>query len=144
MTKHTNPLLERIEKAAERRRGSTRDAGIATLEKRRDGTKEGPVRERLTKHLEMRRGYLERKAKRKTARAAKRAARRAKRGRPAAPVADAPAAPFADLNARDAIARIADMSASTLAAARTTEEARDKPRTTVLEAIDARETELNG
>lgn len=49
---------------------------------------------------------------------------------------------FADLGWRDAVDRINTMSAGDLTAVRTMEEGREKPRTSVLEAIDAREKEL--
>ncbi len=145
MTKHTSKLYQRIEKgreaAIERRRTKSRDAGIAALEKQRDGTKHKAMREFLTRRLDERRGYLERQTKRMKARTDKRAARRAKRRGAAAPASR----DIDTLNARDAIAEIATLASVNLVdAARALEEARDKPRTTVIEALDARAAELNG
>ena len=165
MTTHASTLSKRFEKATataverrQRKRNDARDAGLVALEKIRDKTKNADVRGMLTRQLEQQRAYLERSKKRRADRTAKREARRTKRraarqaatassARPAAPAAarapSARAADFGTLPYKDALAAIATMDGPALIAAHKSETARDKPRTTVLEAMHARRVELN-
>ena len=165
MTTHASTLSKRFEKAAaaaverrQRKRNDARDAGLVALEKMRDKTKNADVRAMLTRQLEQQRAYLERSKKRRADRTAKREARRTKRraarqaatasARPAAApaaarVPSARATDFGSLGYKEALAAIAKMDGAALIAAHKTETGRDKPRTTVLEAMHARRVELN-
>ena len=148
MAKKTNAILERMKKArtdAPARRRKRRDAELARLGRLRDAAK-GPLKEWLTKRLEGRREALERTEKRRIDRKAKRQAKRAKwaarRGK-AAPAGETPdTGPLDGMNAGPAIKAIGTMDAATAALARAQEQARTRPRTTVLAAIDERELEL--
>jgi hypothetical protein len=158
MANETQTLKQRLEvgradsrahrETGEERRRERREAHLARLQKRHDSEKRPAAKAVLAEMLERRRKHLERSAERVAARKARRAqrvadlkARRAERG---GREGNVPAAPATPMNAADTIAAVATMDADALAAARASEEARDKPRTTVLAAIEAREAELAG
>lgn len=155
----TSPTEKHREKrdpaAIAEKRKARRDAHQARLERQRDETKNPMVKALLTRQIDSRAKHVERRAARLEERRQRRETRREKRrvamgGKPGkrrvadrAPAQEQTPQQFAELNAADSIAAIATMDAGPLAVARASEENRDKPRSTVLAALNTREMDLS-